>query len=244
MTNQESVFPAEDSSQPSDSPFITPPGDSVGESATTASPLLDGVDSLLTVPPNIQAAVQNSPHPTPPAVSAPRPLPPRVRRVSTQRKSDAFSDLLAFLDSIPETLPPRTSTFRVFGRRVPLTYRRQIARLAGLALLEHMSSWEFARVVQGGGYGLESYMETLRSIRDDTSQDPRDRMTAADKLVQLFGVFMQAAPSEQVPKPTSDSPTTLTQILVDIRGEGEASAETRLSEETGIRAVGDSDAGG
>lgn len=240
MTPEEFAQRVVDVSPGDDLRFITPPAGIGGESATTAKLQPEDADAVLMQDARL---TQRTPPPERPAASqeANRPTSIRVRKQVPPGQA-AFDDLMSFLDNLPATIPPKTGTFRVLGHRVATTHRRHIARLAGLALLEHMSSWEFARVVQTGGFGLESYMRTLQGIRDDAEAEPRDRMTAADKLIQLYSVFMPGTIQESLPKPGSESPGNLMQILVDIRGEGEANAETRLPEEAGIRTLGDSHA--
>ena len=202
--------------------FITPPGATDNESATFAEPT------------PIAAIEKPEPAKLPTKIRVRKPLP---------SGQEAFDDLLTFLDRLPVELPLKTKTFSVFGHRVAWNHRRDIARLAGIALLEQMSSWEFARVVQQGGYGLESYMQTLKAIRDNVTVEPKDRMTAADKLLQLFSVFMGSATQENLPRPTPETTGNLMQILVNVRGEeGEADEANRLPEATGLPALGDSNA--
>jgi len=224
MTPQEFAPDAVDVGPDEDLRYSMPPGGTAGESAITAAllPTDSGIDY------------------------APKQLPVKAPRVRVKKPDnpgqESFDELLTFLSNLPQTLPMKTRTFRVFGHRVAWNHRRDIARLAGIALLEQMSSWEFARVVQQGGYGLESYMQTLKSIRDNAGAEAKDRMAAADKLLQLFSVFMSGVTREELPKANTDQPGNIMQILVDMRGEGDANGTKQLPEETSLPALGDSNA--
>lgn len=113
----------------------------------------------------------------------------------------------------------------VYGKRVSRAAKKELAKQAAKVLAEHFSVFEMARILQDPTYGLEAYMATLREIRDDRQMStPKDRMLAADKIMQTTLSVLKANDKEE-PAPdslsTQDIETTrnLTAVLVDMRKE-------------------------
>ena len=117
----------------------------------------------------------------------------------------------------------------VLGKTVRPADAKKLAKQAAELLIESFGIWEIMKLIHDPRFGLETYLKTLADIRDNEGTGAKDRMLAADKIVQtLMGVLRSsmggsAESALDSPNPPARPSPNLMQVLVNVN---EASGTT------------------
>lgn len=132
----------------------------------------------------------------------------------------SFARLIDAIHEAPASQAP--DAVPVLGKRVSKKIGRGLAKFASETILNGFSVFEIARIIQDPRFGLERYMEILAEIRDNPETPARDRIAAADKVVQTILSVVGTAAGELKQITSSEPPQNLMQVLVQVQGGADA----------------------
>jgi len=227
------------------------PGGDVGQaSESESSPNLEQPASGQSRDPEPQESPEDE---IPESPEEPIQLVPPVRRarregtLAAERQRNALSTLQR---AIADAKPCHTGGERVGSKRVHRGTAKKLKRIAAEALAEHFSIFELCRIMQQPGYGLEEFMLTLKEVRDNQDNNPKDRMAAADRILEVATHLITAnLPVEDtmrsVVSPAPDP--NIRRVLLEVRGQpglGEPNGAVTVSRNTSGPAGGNPADGG